>query len=45
MLNSQQTKVETYIDSFITGAALVDEKLIIDDDFNTCQQTFCKYNY
>lgn len=41
LLNSQQPKVEAYIDSFITGAVLVDEKLIIDDDFNKCQQTFC----
>lgn len=41
LLNSQQPKLERYIDSFITGAVLVDEKLVIDDDFNTCQQTFC----
>lgn len=41
LLNSQQPKVEAYIDSFITGAVLVDEKLIVDDDFNKCQQTFC----
>ena len=41
LLNSQQPKIEAYIDSFITGAVLVDEKLIIDDDFNKCQQTFC----
>lgn len=41
LLNSQQPKVEAYIDSFITGAVLVDETLIIDDDFNKCQQTLC----
>lgn len=41
LLNSQQIKVEIYIDSFITGAVLIDEKLVIDDDFNKCQQTFC----
>ena len=41
LLNSQQPKVEAYIDSFITGAVLFDEKLVIDDNFNTCQQTFC----
>ncbi len=41
LLNSQQPKVEAYIDTFITGTVLVDEKLVIDDDFNKCQQTFC----
>lgn len=41
LLNSQQPKVDAYIDSFITGSVLVDENLIIDDDFNKCQQTFC----
>lgn len=35
-------KYEIYIDSFITGAVLIDEKLVIDDDFNKCQQAFCK---
>lgn len=42
LLNSQQQKVEKYIDSFITGTVLVDEKLVIDDNFNKCQQTFCE---
>lgn len=42
LLNSQEIKIERYIDSFITGAVLVDEKLIIDDEFNTCQQAFCE---
>lgn len=42
ILNSQQPKVEKYIDSFITGEVLVDEKLIIDDNFNKCQQIFYK---
>lgn len=41
LLNSQQSKIETYIDSFITGAVLVDEKFVVDDNFNICQQTFC----
>ncbi|MFA9397411.1 MAG: hypothetical protein ACERKV_03980 [Clostridiaceae bacterium] len=41
LLNSQQPKVYAYIDSFITGAVLIDEKLVIDDNFNTCQQAFC----
>lgn len=41
LLNNQQQKVEEYIDSFITGAVLVDEIFIIDDNFNMCQQTFC----
>lgn len=40
LLNSQQPKVEAYIDSFITGSVLVDEEFVIDDDFNTCQQVF-----
>ncbi len=41
LLNSQQIKVDVYINSFITGAVLVDEKFVIDDDFNKCQQAFC----
>lgn len=41
LLNSQQIKVDEYINSFITGAVLVDEKFVIDDDFNKCQQAFC----
>jgi len=41
LLNSQQQKVEVYIDTFITGTVLVDEKLVIDDNFNKCQQKFC----
>lgn len=41
LLNSQQPKVEAYIDSFITGAVLVNEELVIGDDFNKCQQAFC----
>lgn len=40
MLKSQKLHVEKYIDSFISGAALVDGKVIIDDDFYTCQQVF-----
>lgn len=42
LLNSQQFKVEQYIDSFIIGSVLVNEKLVIDDDFNKCQQIFCE---
>ena len=42
ILTSQGLKVEQYIDSFITGTVLVDEKLVIDDDFNQCQEMFCK---
>lgn len=42
LLNSQQPKVEAYIDSFITGAVLVNEELVIGDDFNICQQAFCE---
>lgn len=41
LLDSQQPKIEIYIDSFITGTVLNNDKLIIDDNFNTCQQTFC----
>lgn len=40
MLNSQEIEVEKYIASFITGSILVDEKLVIDDNFNICQQKF-----
>lgn len=42
LLNDQQAKVEEYIDSLITGTVLIDEKLLIDDDFNMCQQIFCE---
>ena len=40
LLNSQELEVNKYIDSFITGSILVDEKLIIDDNFNICQKKF-----
>lgn len=40
MLKSPTLHVEKYIDSFISGAALVDGKVIIDDNFYTCQQIF-----
>lgn len=42
LLNSQQQKVEKYIDSFITGTVLVEEKLVLDDNFYECYQTFCE---
>ncbi|NFO10947.1 hypothetical protein FDB29_07455 [Clostridium botulinum] len=42
LLNSQQPEIDKYIDSFITGTVLVDEKLVIDDNFNKCQQAFCE---
>lgn len=41
ILNTQKLNVEMYIDSFISGAVLVEEKIKIDDNFNTCQQAFC----
>lgn len=40
ILKSQKLHVEKYIDSFISGTALVDGKVIIDDNFYTCQQIF-----
>ncbi|MBI9013866.1 MAG: hypothetical protein JEZ08_16650 [Clostridiales bacterium] len=40
LLDHEKTKVEEYIDSFITGNVLIEEKLMIDDDFNNCQQVF-----
>lgn len=42
LLNSQQLKVENYIDSFVTGAVLVNESFVIDDDFNKCHEKFCE---
>ena len=39
-LLSNEMKVEAYIDSFISGAILNDEKLSIDKSFNCCQQKF-----
>lgn len=42
LLNEQQPKVEEYIDSFITGSVLIDEKFVIDDNFNKCQNVFCE---
>lgn len=41
ILKIQEFNVEQYIDSFISGAVLVDEKFEIDDEFNLCQQAFC----
>lgn len=41
-LSSEEIKVASYIDSFISGSILVDGKLIIDDTFNICQQKFYK---
>lgn len=41
LLNDQEPKVEEYIDSLITGTVLNEEMLLIDDDFNVCQQIFC----
>lgn len=40
LLNSQEIEVEKYINSFITGSILVNEKLVIDDNFNICLQKF-----
>ncbi len=40
ILKSQEINVEKYIDSFISGVAIVDGKVIINDDFYTCQQVF-----
>lgn len=40
LLNSQEIEVEKYIASFITGSILVNEKLVLDDNFNLCQQKF-----
>ena len=40
MLKSQKIHVEKYIDSFISGTALVDGIVIIDDNFYSCQQVF-----
>lgn len=45
LLNSQQSKVEKYIDSFITGAVLVNESFVIDDDFNKCHEKFCEMQF
>lgn len=40
LINSQEIKVEEYIDSIITGAKVTEERFIIDADFNLCQQKF-----
>lgn len=42
ILDSQQLRIEMYIDSFITGSVLVDENFVIDDNFSKCQQKFCE---
>lgn len=44
ILNSEQMKVEQYIDSFITGSVLVDEEFVIDEKFNKCQEIFKSIN-
>ena len=40
LLDSQGIEVEKYINSFITDSVLIYEKLVIDDEFNRCQQKF-----
>jgi hypothetical protein len=40
LLNSRHQRAEEYIDSFITGTVLVDENIVIGNDFNSCQQKF-----
>ena len=44
ILNCEDMKVEQYIDSFITGSALVDGKFIVDEQFNKCQEIFKSIN-
>lgn len=41
ILNTRELKVEEYIDSFITGEVLVDEKFVHDTKFTKCQDKFC----
>ncbi|MBQ7574205.1 MAG: hypothetical protein IJT23_08095 [Clostridia bacterium] len=41
ILNTQEIKIDHYINSFVTGAILVSDKLELDDDFNLCHQKFC----
>lgn len=40
ILNSPQLKIDTYIDSFISGSVIVGERFVVDDKFNKCQQAF-----
>lgn len=40
LLNTRELKVEEYIDSFITGEVLVDEKFVSDAKFTKCQNKF-----
>lgn len=40
LLDSENLKVEIYIDSFITGSVLINKDSIIDDDFYKCQDIF-----
>ncbi len=40
LLNTRELKVEEYIDSFITGEVLVDDKFVSDDKFSKCQNKF-----
>ena len=40
ILNSDELKVERYINSFISGSVLLNNELIIDSDFNLCQEKF-----
>lgn len=40
LLNTRELKVEEYIDSFITGEVLVDEKFVFDAKFTKCQNKF-----
>lgn len=40
ILDTHQPKLEEYIDSLITGSILVDERFVVNDDFQKCQQAF-----
>lgn len=40
LLNTRELNIEEYIDSFITGEVLVDEKFVSDTKFTKCQKNF-----
>ena len=40
LLVQQEFKVEKYIDSFITGDALVEGKFVVDENYTNCQNVF-----
>ena len=40
LLDSQEIEIVKYVSTFIQGTIIVDEKLVIDDNFHLCMKKF-----